>query len=265
MAPGPDKSRVARSFAAAAPGYDEVAGLQRAVGEVLLSSLPEHGPKPRAVLDVGAGTGYFSGRLAQRYPAAMVVALDLAEGMLQLAQLRLRSLGAGLCAGDAEALPLANASIDLIFSNLAIQWCGSPVRVFREFGRVLRPGGLLAFSSFGPATLCELRLAFAAVDDDAHVNDFPGVAALAGALVEAGFAEPVLDAEVLSAEYPDVLALMGELKRMGAHNALAGRPRHLTGKGTLRKVIEAYEGRTDRGIRASFETVYGLARLEANP
>lgn len=253
----PNKCWVGRSFGAAAPGYDAVAALQRAVGERLLGRLPETGQEPRLILDVGAGTGHFAAVLARRFPGAFVVALDLAEGMLHRARERLQGHETGLCAGDAEALPLRKGSIDLIFSNLAIQWCASPLALFREFRRVLRPDGQLLFSTFGPATLSELRRAFAAADGFSHVNDFASVAELAGALAGAGFPGASLDSEIRSIEYPDVLSLMRGLKDLGAHNMTPGRPRHLTGKGTLRKVVEAYEPRTKTGIRAGFEAVYG--------
>jgi malonyl-CoA O-methyltransferase len=261
----PEKRWVGRSFGAAAPGYDGLAGLQRAVGLGLLSRWPERIAAPGAILDVGAGTGYFAVELMKRHPESRLIALDIAEGMLRVARERLRGGEAASCVcGDAEALPLADRSVSLIFSNLAIQWCPNLVAVFREFRRVLKPGGVVLFSTFGAATLAELRLAWAAVDAYSHVNDFADADDIAAALDEAGFGDVVLDAEIRMLEYRDVGSLMRELKGLGAHNVTVGRPRHLTGKTAMQRMFDAYGAKTETGgIRASFETVCGCSRLEA--
>lgn len=257
----PEKRWVGRSFGAAALSYDGVAGLQRSVGRALLSHWPERIPAAGLILDVGTGTGHFAAELLASHPESRLIALDLSEGMLRVARDRLGHGQAGLClCGDAENLPLADGTMDLVFSNLAIQWCADVVRVFREFRRVLKPGGVLLFSTFGASTLTELRRAWAAVDRYSHVNDFLGIEGLGVALREAGFAGVSLEAERRCLEYPDVLALMRELKGLGARNLTAGRPRHLTGKGALRKMIETYEADMPAGmIRAGFETVLGCA------
>lgn len=257
----PDKRWVGRSFGAAAQGYDGVAALQRNVGSVLLSRWPEHIGAPGMILDVGTGTGHFAAELRARHSGACLIALDIAEGMLRAARERLGAAAVRWVCGDAEALPLADGTVDLVFSNLAIQWCASPDVVFREFRRVLRPGGVLLFSTFGPGTLAELRQAWAAVDGYTHVNRFAGVDELGVALRAAGFAEVVLDTRTQCLPYRDVPELMRELKGLGAHNVTAGRPRHLTGKAALRKMISAYPAEmSGGGIRASFETILGGAR-----
>lgn len=255
----PAKHLVARSFGAAAAGYDAVAALQRAVGRSLL----EPGPSQsgiRRILDVGAGTGFFSARLAERYPMAQVLALDIAEGMLRQA----RSRFAGSCVGgDAEALPFASQSMDLVFSNLAIQWCTCPRKAFAEFGRVLRPEGQLRFATFGPQTLGEMRHAWACVDSLTHVNEFVAPEHLREALGAAGFDDIHVQATVRQLDYPDVMSLMRELKGLGARNVTPCRPRHLVGKGTLAKMMVAYP-RNNPGatpsIQASFEIITGSAR-----
>ena len=257
----PEKRWVGRSFGAAAARYDGVAALQRSVGTALLSRLSQDGPPPAVILDAGAGTGHFSIRLKQRHPQACVIALDLSEGMLRTAQRRFGNSAGGLClGGDAETLPLANGSVDLVFSNLTLQWCHSLAAAFGEFRRILRPGRHLCFSTFGPATLVELRHAWAAVDGYCHVNDFPGAAALTSALATAGFAEVSLTSDTRRIEYPDVIALMRELKALGAHNVTAGRRRHLTGKDALRKMMEAYPRAESGWVGASFEALCVSAR-----
>ena len=254
----PDKRWIAHSFGAAASAYDGVAVLQRSVGQDLIENLPTWSGDG-FVLDVGAGTGHFSRTLEGLYPAARVIALDIAEGMLRCAS----EWFTGACVGgDAEALPLATGSIDVIFSNLAIQWCGSPLTAFREFHRVLRPSGHLLFSTFGPKTLQELRRSWAQVDDFSHVIEFNEVKVLEQSLSEAGFSVDKLEATVMAIDYVDVMSLMRELKALGARNLTAERPRHLTGKDAMGRMISAYprQGLTgSTSIRASFEVISGFA------
>jgi malonyl-CoA O-methyltransferase len=257
----PEKRCIARSFGAAARSYDGVAGLQRRVGRALLSRWPERMASPGIILDVGTGTGHCAAELLALHPDSCVIALDLAEGMLRVARERLGARGAGCCVcGDAEAMPLADGAVDLIFSNLAIQWCADLVAVFREFHRVLRPGGAVLFSTFGVATLSELRRAWAAVDGYSHVNDFADLRELRAAMGGAGLADLILESETQRLEYRDVAELMRELKELGAHNVTGRRPRHLTGKRALQKMMEVYQAQApDARIRASFETILGSA------
>ncbi|WP_134476923.1 methyltransferase domain-containing protein, partial [Pseudomonas aeruginosa] len=165
----PDKRRVAASFSRAAASYDAVAELQRGVGESLLSALPE-GFSPRRWVDLGCGTGHFSRALERRFGAAEGLAVDIAEGMLRHA--RARGGASHFIGGDAERLPLRDGSCDLLFSSLAIQWCADLPAVLAEARRVLRPGGVLAFSSLCVGTLGELRDSWRVVDGFVHVNRF---------------------------------------------------------------------------------------------
>lgn len=258
----PAKGLIARSFGAAAYSYDGVASLQRAAGQLLLDQLSQGCGSAGVgrILDVGAGTGFITAALAGSHPAAQVLALDLSEGMLRVARDRF----SGACiAGDAEALPLSDHSIDVVFSNMAIQWCPSVEDVFREFGRVLRPGGRLLFTTLGPATLGELRAAWASVDDHTHVNEFTSADEIDRALTRAGFQNRSVKTDISQLEYADVMSLMRGLKQLGAHNLTPGRARHLTGKGMLRRVMDAYPGqRLGRPVLASFEVVTGMARME---
>lgn len=255
----PAKHLVARSFGAAAAGYDAVAALQRAVGKSLLEPGPGQSGIER-ILDVGAGTGFFSARLAERYPMAQVLALDIAEGMLRQARSR---FSGGCVGGDAEALPFADQSVDLVFSSLAIQWCTCPMKAFAEFGRVLKPEGQLRFATFGPRTLVEMRHAWACVDSLTHVNEFVAAERLREALGAAGFDDIHVQSNVRQLDYPDVMSLMRELKGLGARNLTPRRPRHLVGKRALAKMIAAYP-RSHPGsassIQASFEIITGTAR-----
>jgi malonyl-CoA O-methyltransferase len=252
---------VARSFDRAAHTYDAAAVLQTRVRTELLARLDLVRLEPASVLDLGCGTGTGAVALARRYRRGRVLALDLSPAMLRAAQQRRRpwrrftSLRA-----DAAQLPLSAGSIDLVFSNLMLQWCGDPEVVFRECARVLRSGGLLTFTSFGPDTLRELRTAWASGDGYTHVNRFIDMHDLGDALLRAGLAEPVMDVERYTLTYPDVGSLMRDLKAIGAHNVNAGRPRGLTGRRALERMAAAYEReRRDGRLPATYEVVYGQA------
>jgi malonyl-CoA O-methyltransferase len=257
----PDKALARRSFEHAAAGYDEVAVLQQEVAQRLLQRLDLMKLQPRRVLDLGCGTGQCIPGLMSRYRAADVVALDIAMPMLSRARRRGRWLRKPRCVcADAECLPFADACFDLVFSNLMLQWCTDLERVFAELQRVLRPGGLLLFTSFGPDTLGELRDSWAQVDGYSHVNAFEDMHDVGDALLKARFAEPVMDVERLTVTYPDVWRLMRELKQIGAHNVTAGRPRGLTGKRHMQSLVQAYERfRRDGVLPASYEIVNGHA------
>ncbi|HEB96379.1 MAG TPA: malonyl-[acyl-carrier protein] O-methyltransferase BioC [Sedimenticola thiotaurini] len=257
-----DKAQARRAFSRAAPRYDEVAVLQREIGQRMLDRLEVVRLQPRWVLDLGAGTGHAIDGLMRRYPKARVLALDFALPMLQRARRRGRLLRrpACLCA-DLERLPLADACIDLIYSNAALQWSNDPDTTFAELRRVLRPGGLLMFTTFGPDTLKELRQAWSRVDGYSHVSPFADMHDLGDSLLRTGFADPVMDVDRITLTYAAVDGLMRDLKVLGAHNVTSGRPRGLTGRARLRAMRAAYEEhrRADGLLPASYEVVYGHA------
>ena len=251
-----DQKAVRRSFDRAAASYDHHAVLQHEVRQRLLERLEYREHSPVRVLDLGCGTGLGSVALGQRFPEAQVIALDWARSMLDA--FPGDQPAARLCANMQE-LPLGSRSIDIVFSNLAIQWSKDPESLFAEIRRVLRPQGLFLFSTFGVDTLAELRSAWAEVDNDPHVNEFTDIQDL-GDLMALGFVEPVLDMEMFTLEYPDVISLMRDLKAIGAHNAASGRRQGLTGKQRMRAMIEAYEQyRLNGRYPASWEVVYGAA------
>jgi len=255
-----DTSRIRRSFDRAAHTYDAAAVLQTLVRGDLLQRLDFMALSPRVVIDVGAGTGHAARALIRRYSKAQVIALDFSLPMLRAAgrqQPWLRRF-ARVC-GDAERLPLPDGSVDLIISNLMLQWC-NPDLAFAEFRRVLGPQGLLSFSTLGPDTLRELRSAWREVDSHTHVHQFIDMHDIGDALVRAGFASPVLDVERYTLSYLDVWAVAADLKATGAHNAAAGRAKGLTGRRRFSQVQSAYEAfRQDGRLPATYEVVFGHA------
>jgi malonyl-CoA O-methyltransferase len=262
----PDKVLARRSFESAAASYDQAAVLQQEVGQRLLQRLELMRIQPDRILDLGSGTGQCIPGLLSRYKKADVVALDIAFPMLGHARKRSHWLRKPRCiCGDAETLPFADSSFELVFSNLMLQWCVDLETVFSELQRVLRPGGLLLFTSFGPDTLRELRDSWYKVDGYTHVNAFQDMHDVGDALVKTRFADPVMDVERITVTYPDVWKLMKELKQIGAHNVTAGRSRGLTGKSHMQRLVKAYEYyRSDGVLPASYEIVNGHAWSTSN-
>jgi malonyl-CoA O-methyltransferase len=255
-----DRRSLARAFDRAAAGYDAAAWLTRPAREELLQRLRFFNLEPACVLDLGAATCQGTLELARLFPDARAVAVDLAPQMLARAPRSLwRRRFERLCA-DAYALPLTDSCCDLIFSNLLLPWCERLDSLFAELRRVLRPGGLLLFSSVAPGTLHELRSAWASVDGGPHVNEFADLPQIAEALVRSGFVEPVMDVERQRRHYPSVAALKRELKQLGPQNAARTRPRGLGGKARSAAMLAAYErAREPSGLPATWELLYGAA------
>ena len=255
-----DDSWVKKSFNRASSGYDAAAVLQAEVRGLLLARLELTNLEPRLALDLGAGTGHAARALQRRYPAAGVVAVDFALAMLRQAgkQRSWRRPFFRTCA-DAHQLPMADGSVDLIFSNFLLQWCELDA-VLPEFRRVLAPRGLLTFSTLGPDSLRELRDAWSLVDAHPRVGQFIDMHDIGDALVRAGFAAPVLDVDRYTLLYADVRALARDLKAVGARNATAGRARGLTTPRKFAAMEAAYGRAPDSGkVPATYEVVFGQA------
>lgn len=270
QASGPEKKRVARSFGNAANSYDDVAILQRDTADEMLDRLELVKIKPQQILDLGTGTGRNLSLLQQRYPGAQQVAVDIAPAMLKQARQRYRQdqgvrrwlpgqKSPLFITGDAEQLPLADNSVDLVYANLALQWCDLRP-AFQEIQRILRPGGLLMFSTLGPDTLQELRQSWAAVDSFPHINVFLDMHDVAEAMFAAGLSDPVLDSDRHTLWYPELISMMRDLQQLGARNVNQGRRRGLTGKHTLNQVKAASEQfRVNGQLPATYEVIYGHA------
>ena len=255
-----DKAALKRQFDRAATSYDSHAVLQREIESRLLERIAFQRADPEVILDLGCGTANATRELQARYPQSSVFSLDWSMPMLE-------KTGQSQCAGgltpfcaDMHALPLGPATINLVFSNLALQWSYDLPAIFRELRRVMKADAMLVFSCYGPDTLTELKQSWRRVDDRQHVNDFPDMHDIGDELLAAGFREPVMDVERLTLQYPDVISLMRELQGLGESNAATDRFRGLTARGSLDGVLEAYERFRDNGrYPASFEVIYGTA------
>ena len=272
-----DSRQVRRAFSRSAASYAAAAQLQHQVEARLLESLDYlddpaiRREPPQRVLDLGCGTGTAAAAMQKRWPKAQVLAMDLALPMLQQAQRGASRWGTSrwnffartpqaVCA-DARALPLADGSVDVLFSNLCLQWIDDLDAVLAGFRRVLKPQGLLLVSTFGADTLWELRDAFAHADDRPHVSPFGDIAGFGDALVRAGFHQPVIEREVDTTHYPDLPSLMRELRAIGATNALHSRRHTLTGRNRFTAAANAYDGmrNADGLLPATWETISAMA------
>ncbi len=262
MSGGIDKIQARRAFGRAAHSYDEAAQLQHEIGRRMLQRLDYVKLQPTNILDLGCGTGVATEALMKRYPGAQVFALDFALPMLAQTRRRGRWLRRPRClCADLDALPLADQSIDLIVANASIQWSNQAPEMLAGLHRVLSPGGLLMFTSFGPDTLQELRAAWSGVDGRERVHGFIDMHDYGDMLVHAGFAEPVMDVEHFSLLYADAASVMRDLKNIGAGNAGQARNRGLTGRASLRAFEAAYEKYRDseQKLPATYEVIYGHA------
>ena len=255
------QNSIQSGFERAAHSYDEYAVLQRQVAEEMLERLQLVNIRPRRILDVGCGTGFCTRHLGKLWRGSQVTGIDLAASMVQQATSQKGWFSRQMyLQADAAALPVKDASVDLVFSNLMLQWC-DPVATFTEFRRVLNNDGLLMFSSFGPDTLKELRESWAAIDNRPHVIDFADMHDHGDTLLQLGFREPVMDVDRFTLTYSDVLGLLRDLHGIGSRNIMQDRRPGLMGRKALIKLEQAYRQFADHEERlpASYEVVYGHA------
>jgi len=273
-APSPgwlDAAAARRAMRRAARGARAPDPLAAEIGRRMAERLEVVRLAPRRVLDVrcGAAAGG-DDALRARYPRAEHVAIDPAPPRRRARPGWAARLARGLAlradhlvCGDAAALPFATSAFQLVWSNLALAAYDDPAAVLREWHRVLAVDGLLMFTALGPDTLKELRAAFA-FDAAPHVHPFADMHDIGDMLVGAGFAEPVIDMEMVTLTYAAFDDLCADLRRAGAINAHAARRRGLTGRGTWDRARRAYEalardGESAHRLPATVEVVYGHA------
>ncbi len=250
---------IRQRFDRAAADFDEADFVHAVTRDGLVARLEPLLLKPAAVLDLGSATGSMGQALRKRFRRAHIVSLDLSGAMLTAARRKKSWLSkASFVQADAELLPFAEGSFDLVVANQLLPWMPDPQRVFMEVARVLKKGGVFAFAGLGPDSLQELGRAWATVDEGPHVNRFPDMHDIGDGLVRAGLADPVLDVDRLHVSYENPGKLFSDLTRAGARNSLADRARGLTGKRRFRAMAAALaNGSSDGGILLDLELVYG--------
>jgi len=274
------RPHVKRAFSSAAETYDHHAVLQREIGNRLIAHLNFTKITPKRILDIGCGTGYLTRLLIDKFPKSTVVALDLSEHMVKYTrkQHRMRMPWHGkrhACVADGCSLPFSDASFDLVTSNLAMQWVAEPGDMMAEMRRMLAPNGLMLFSTFGRRTLAELRQSLAEISQDdtsakaGHVLPFPDVMSLGDAMNKLSIELPVVDSDLFTLTYPNVMALVRELKGLGASSsAISGRAGGLYGRRLLNQLEDIYSRNhrmEDGQIRATFEALYAQAWYKDAP
>ena len=254
-----------QDFSRAAASYDAAAVLARETGARMAERLDYVKITPACIADIGCATGDGIRALQRRYPDALPLAVDFARPMLHAARARTPLLwriarrAPRLVNADVRALPLASGSLGLVWSNLMLHWLADPLPALRELQRTLEVGGLLMFAMLGPDTLKELRTACRAAgiaEDALPLRRFHDMHDIGDMLLAAGFADPVMDMEMLTLTYASPRGLLADQRHLGVSNALLG---HLPWR-DWRRVFAAYAAQyRQQRVPASFEIVYGHA------
>ncbi len=256
------KQNIAKSFSKVAANYEANAFLQKEVADRLLERLLLMNSHPSVVLDAGCSTGYCARVLKERFPKAQLFGVDLAQGMINKAnktQKRFKKIYYQVA--DMEKLPFQSNTFDLVLSNLAIPWIENPSNALQELNRVLKPKGLVIFSTVGPDTLIELKQSWEKVDQNIHVNQFMDMHLIGDMVHKTGFENTVMDRDVITLTYKTLKGLMRELKLIGANNLNSGRVKGLLGRNKFNQLAQAYEilRREDGQLPVTCEVIYGHA------
>jgi len=250
---------IRRRFDRAADSFDDADFVHRETRDGLFARLSPVVVDADVVVDLGSATGNATAALAKRFRGAQVVAVDLSHAMLRRCRDKRSWFSkVSVVQADALALPLADQSVDVVFSNLLLPWITDPAAIAAEVARVLRKDGLFAFSTLGPDSLLELREAWRQIDNYEHVNRFLDMHDVGDALVRAGLRDPVLDVDRLTVSYDDTHAVFRDLTANGGRNALEHRSPGLHGRSRFRAMQDALEAtRVDGRFRLDLELVYG--------
>ncbi|MDH3689786.1 MAG: malonyl-ACP O-methyltransferase BioC, partial [Gammaproteobacteria bacterium] len=248
-------------FARAAARYDEIGVLHHTVADELIERLKLVKVEPMRVLDVGCGSGYVMGQLERLFRHARVTGVDVSAEMTRAAANKRRWMSKQrFVVGDAECLPIDTDSVDVLVSDSTLQWCHTKVAL-DEFWRVLKPGGVLTFSTYGPDTLQELRTSWSQADSTPHVHEFLDMHDLGDALMHAKFTDPVVDVDRITVTYRSLEDLLRDIKCLGSRNANIDRRRTLTGRDRFGRFKAAYQAQrnADNLLPVTYEVVYGHA------
>lgn len=271
LKPKLDERLVKRTFEQVAPCYDDFSFLQKEVNERMAARLNYINFTPANILDAGSGTGYGASLLRQCYGDTPIIETDIALPMLWQSHQKFSNeypptKKQWLLNADIGMLPIASNQMDMVWSNLALHWINRLDDTLKEFYRVLRLNGCVMFSLFGEQTLQELRYAFWQANQKQSVHGFMPIEEVGDALVNAGFSEPVVDKEVITLTYPDILSMVRDFRGNGACNQLLGRRTTLMGKKRWQNMAKHYESfRKNGDLPATCEIIYGHAwRMESS-
>ncbi|MBL4773620.1 MAG: malonyl-ACP O-methyltransferase BioC [Alcanivoracaceae bacterium] len=248
---------IRNSFNAIAHQYDDNAILQKEVLSRLLERLNDDKQidvdlKPEHIVDLGCGTGMAISQLLKIFPDVKISALDFSQQMLK----QIDNKAAEIIFSDVHDLPFEDSSIDIVFSNMLLHWSNEK-EVFAECMRVLKPDGLLIMSCLGETSLFELKQAWSSIDNKPHVHNFPALHDLGDDLLKIGFEQVIVNTEVISLTYADIITLMKDIKASGGHNSDENRNKGLMPKAHLQQLTRAYEVfREENKLPASYEVVY---------
>lgn len=256
-----DYQKTLKKYSRAAKSYDNANYLQREISDRVINRLQFVKVQPQWVLDLGCGTGNSVKSLKDTYKEANVIGLDVAFSMVEQAKNKqdLQQAKKYICA-DAYLLPIASNSLDLVFSNFVLHWCDDLSLVFQELFRVLKPGGLLIFATVGPDSLKELKQSWKAIDNHSHVRDFLDMHDVGDKLMQARFYDPVIDMELVTLEYDNILSLLRDVQSWGSHNVTPEQKKGFTTPGQIKRLEKAYQQfQTNEHLPVTFEIIYGLA------
>ena len=253
---------VSQSFSQAAKGYDNEAFLQRKVADRLLQKLEGLNFSPTKILDAGCGTGYCTNKLASQFQNAEILGVDIALGMVEEAKRKFRNNNINFQCADINEMPFESDSFDLVFSSLAVQWIKDPEQAFSEINRIMKPGGVLLFSSMGKDTLIELKESWKKVDQAVHVNNFFEINQVACQVSQSRFSDVAVDKDKIIMKYEKMTDIMKNLKAIGAGNLNEDRNKGLQGKSKFIRLMNEYDRYRDKDgtLPATYDVIYCQAK-----
>jgi len=269
---GIDPIAVRRQFDRRGAALSDADFLLRDIEEQMFERLDLIRLEPDQMVDMGCGLGDGLIGLRRRFPNARALGIDHSAAVLNVARSRIAPAPTGMFArllskvspshrplaellvADAGNAPLADNSADLIWSNCCLHWLAEPVSAIEQWHRIVKPGGLLMFSMFGVDTLTQLRSL------GADLMTFHDMHDIGDSLVQAGFADPVMDMHLMTLEFSDADRLVHDLHALGG-NAMATRDRFMSSRqqqaAWLQRLLQMRD--SDGKFRVSFEVCFGHA------